>query len=220
MRYKTCFIAICAHCRTVYAYRNLTSLSPPKNIKYHETCKSFLPGMVKEDHGHIVTIASTAGLVGVNRLVDYCASKYAAVGFHEALSTELRGELGLSGINTTLVCPYYINTGMFDGVKSKLISILDPHDVVNDVIAGILTNQELIIIPRYVLYLIVAKYFVPANVGMKLQEVLGITGTMLGFKGRPGNVKNGLSVYFVQNETVQLSPKRTHDQEFCQNAVT
>jgi len=141
-----------------------------------------------------VTIASSAGLVGVNRLVDYCASKYAAVGFHEALSTELRGELGLSGIHTTLVCPYYINTGMFDGVKSKLISILDPDDVVNDVVAGILTNQEVIIIPRYVLYLIVAKYFVPANIGMKLQEVLGITGTMLGFKGRPaGNTKKGVA---------------------------
>lgn len=148
------------------------------------TTKAFLPGMIKEDSGHIVTIASTAGLVGVNRLVDYCASKYAAVGFHEALLTELKSELGQQGINATLVCPYYINTGMFDGVKSKLISILNPDDVVNDVVAGILTNQESVVIPRYILLLVVAKFFVPAQVGMRVQAALGITGTMMTFKGR------------------------------------
>jgi all-trans-retinol dehydrogenase (NAD+) len=46
--------------------------------------------MMKDGHGHIVSIASTAGLIGVNRLVDYCASKYAAVGLNEAIQSELR----------------------------------------------------------------------------------------------------------------------------------
>jgi all-trans-retinol dehydrogenase (NAD+) len=46
--------------------------------------------MMKDGHGHIVNIASTAGLVGMNRLVDYCASKYAAVGLTEAVQSELR----------------------------------------------------------------------------------------------------------------------------------
>jgi short-subunit dehydrogenase len=39
--------------------------------------------------GHIVTIASVAGTVGVNGLVDYCASKFGAVGFDESLRMEL-----------------------------------------------------------------------------------------------------------------------------------
>lgn len=52
--------------------------------------KAFLPAMIKDGHGHIVTIASTAGLIGVNRLVDYCASKYAAIGLSEAVQNELR----------------------------------------------------------------------------------------------------------------------------------
>ena len=45
--------------------------------------------MIQQDRGHIVTVASLAGLNGINRLVDYCASKFAAVGFDESLRTEL-----------------------------------------------------------------------------------------------------------------------------------
>ena len=44
--------------------------------------------MIKHERGQIVTIASLAGLVGVNKLADYCASKFAAVGFDEALRIE------------------------------------------------------------------------------------------------------------------------------------
>lgn len=48
--------------------------------------------MLERDHGHIVTIASMAGYVGINKLVDYCASKYAAVGFDESLRIELEAQ--------------------------------------------------------------------------------------------------------------------------------
>lgn len=51
--------------------------------------KAFLPAMMKDNKGHIVSIASLAGHVGVPKLVDYCASKFAAVGFDEALRMEL-----------------------------------------------------------------------------------------------------------------------------------
>jgi all-trans-retinol dehydrogenase (NAD+) len=42
--------------------------------------------MLDNNHGHIVTIASGAGLTGAAGLVDYCSSKFAAVGLHEALT--------------------------------------------------------------------------------------------------------------------------------------
>ena len=85
-----------------------------------KTVKSFLPAMKKRNHGHIVTIASIAGLVGCNNLVDYCASKFANVGFNESLSLELFEE-NLDGIHTTVVCPYYIDTGMFAGCKTRYV---------------------------------------------------------------------------------------------------
>jgi all-trans-retinol dehydrogenase (NAD+) len=64
-----------------------------------------------------VTIASIAGILGVNGLADYCASKFGAVGFDESLRMEL-GNLK-SKVKTTCICPYYIDTGMFHGVQSK-----------------------------------------------------------------------------------------------------
>lgn len=58
-------------------------------ISHMYTVKEFLPSMLEKNHGHIVTIASMAGLTGHAGLVDYCASKYGAVGFDEALRREL-----------------------------------------------------------------------------------------------------------------------------------
>lgn len=49
---------------------------------------------------------------------DYCASKFAAVGFAESVGLELLAT-GKDGVKTTIVCPYFINTGMFDGCQTK-----------------------------------------------------------------------------------------------------
>lgn len=74
--------------------------------------------MLEKDHGHIVTIASLAGHVGISKLVDYCSSKFAAVGFDEALRLELES-LG-SNVETTCVCPFFIqSTGMFEDVNAR-----------------------------------------------------------------------------------------------------
>lgn len=45
--------------------------------------------MIAQNSGHIVTVASLAGLTGCDRLIDYCSSKFAAVGFDESLRIEL-----------------------------------------------------------------------------------------------------------------------------------
>jgi all-trans-retinol dehydrogenase (NAD+) len=56
------------------------------NIMAHFwTVKALLPGMMTNKKGHIVNVASLAGQFGTNKLVDYSASKFAAVGFDEAL---------------------------------------------------------------------------------------------------------------------------------------
>jgi all-trans-retinol dehydrogenase (NAD+) len=76
-------------------------------------------------------------------LADYCASKWAALGFIESLRTEMKKE-GHTGVTTLGVCPYYINTGMFDGVTSKfprILPILDPTYVVDRIVKAIETDQ-------------------------------------------------------------------------------
>ncbi|XP_032465350.1 epidermal retinol dehydrogenase 2 isoform X3 [Phocoena sinus] len=85
------------------------------NFKAHLwTYKAFLPAMIANDHGHLVCISSSAGLIGVNGLADYCASKFAAFGFAESVFMETFAKKQ-NGIKTTIVCPFFINTGMFDG---------------------------------------------------------------------------------------------------------
>lgn len=74
--------------------------------------------MYEKNHGHIVTIASCAGLFGTPSLCDYSASKFAAVGFDESLRNELL-QIKKNGVKTTCVCPYYIDTGMFQGTSAK-----------------------------------------------------------------------------------------------------
>jgi short-subunit dehydrogenase len=87
-------------------------------MKCVQTVKAFLPAMLARNSGHVVTVASSAGHFAVTGLTDYCASKFAAVGFDESLRTELWADKK-TGIKTTVVCPYLVDTGMFDGCSSK-----------------------------------------------------------------------------------------------------
>lgn len=87
-------------------------------LSHYWTCKAFLPDMIAEKRGHIVTVSSVTGLLGTYACTDYSATKFATVGFHESLLSELRYH-GHDNIGMTLVCPYYINTGMFSGVKVR-----------------------------------------------------------------------------------------------------
>ncbi|XP_068604863.1 epidermal retinol dehydrogenase 2-like isoform X1 [Brachionichthys hirsutus] len=121
------------------------------------TYKAFLPAMIANNHGHLVSIASSAGLIGVNGLADYCASKFAAVGFAESVGLELLAT-GKDGIKTTIVCPYFINTGMFDGCQTKwprLLPTLSPSYASKKIIHAVLTDQVYLLMPRS-MYLIAA----------------------------------------------------------------
>lgn len=149
------------------------------------TVKNFLPAMLEKNSGHIVSIASSAGLFGVTGLADYCASKHAAVGFDESLRYEL-ADLGKNGVHTTVVCPYFINTGMFDGVKTRFPSILpiqDPDVTVNRIMDAILCNQAIVIIPR-ILYLVYAfKGILPVKVLQVVGDYMGVSDSMNTFSG-------------------------------------
>ncbi|NWY37239.1 DHB11 dehydrogenase, partial [Sylvia atricapilla] len=74
------------------------------------TTRAFLPVMMDNNYGHIVTVASAAGHFVTPFMVAYCSSKFAAVGFHKALTEELSA-LGKDGIKTTCLSPVFINTG-------------------------------------------------------------------------------------------------------------
>lgn len=121
-------------------------------ISHFWTVKAFLPAMIKRNHGHIVTICSASAFVGVAGLCDYSASKWAAFGFDESLRFELQKN-GNTGVRTTCVCPFFINTGMFEGVTSRLgplMPILEPDYVASMIIRSVKRGDTLLCMPRLV----------------------------------------------------------------------
>uniref|UniRef100_A0A8C5MDK5 Uncharacterized protein n=1 Tax=Leptobrachium leishanense TaxID=445787 RepID=A0A8C5MDK5_9ANUR len=134
------------------------------------TTKSFLPAMIKKNRGHIVTVASIAGHVGICYLVDYCASKFGAVGFHECLTEELNA-MGYDGIKTSCLCPVFVNTGFVQNPKTRLWPVLAPEDVVKCLMDGILTNKKMIIVPSSVKHHLLFQKFLPERVLNKLTKM-------------------------------------------------
>ena len=94
-----------------------------------------LPDMLRRDRGHICNIASAAGMLGVPKFSVYCASKWAVIGWTESMRVELKQ--ARSHVRVTSVAPYFINTGMFDGVNSKVFPILDPEKTAAKIIRAV-----------------------------------------------------------------------------------
>lgn len=124
------------------------------------TTRAFLPAMMRKNHGHIVTIASSAGFVGVPYMVDYCSTKFAALGYHKSLTAELAA-LQMTGIKTSCLCPVFVDTGFIKNSSTRFVPILAPEDVAKKLVDGILSNKKLICIPRSVVLTTVLEVMVP-----------------------------------------------------------
>ncbi|EQC35635.1 hypothetical protein SDRG_06919 [Saprolegnia diclina VS20] len=112
------------------------------------TTQAVLPSMLARNNGMIVTMASIMGQNGAARLTDYCSSKFASVGFHEALRMELQ-HLGKPGVHTLLVCPMGVDSGMFRGIFTSdhwwprfVHTYLIPMITVDDVVATVIESIE------------------------------------------------------------------------------
>ncbi|HPS94197.1 MAG TPA: SDR family NAD(P)-dependent oxidoreductase, partial [Deltaproteobacteria bacterium] len=114
------------------------------------TVSALVPHMKKKG-GTIVNVSSLAGFIGVFGYTDYAASKFAVVGFSEALRSELRQ----CNISVALLCPPDTDTPGFatenltkpeeTRVLSKNTKVMQPDDVAREMIRGIRRETFLII---------------------------------------------------------------------------
>jgi NAD(P)-dependent dehydrogenase (short-subunit alcohol dehydrogenase family) len=130
--------------------------------------RSFVPGLIAQDEGHVVNTASLAGLVAAPYVSPYAATKHAVV----ALSTSLFHELAFVGsqVGVSVLCPSFLRTEIMDtdrawpeqlgaspghaddpgpqiihGVYEHAIDEgLDPADLANRVVDGIRTRRFLV----------------------------------------------------------------------------
>jgi len=148
------------------------------------TVKAFLPGMIERRRGHIVTISSAAGIIGVTGLADYSAGKFAVFGFHEAIRMELRRRE--SPVASTVVMPFFIDTGMFEGVRTRfplLLPIMKSEYAAKRIVAAILAHKKRLIMPRFV-YSVYLLRLLPVAIFDILADFFGVNSSMDAFKGR------------------------------------
>jgi NAD(P)-dependent dehydrogenase (short-subunit alcohol dehydrogenase family) len=76
--------------------------------------RTFLPVFAAQGAGHVVNIASLAGLVHLPNMAPYNVTKAGVV----ALSETMRHELAEVGVRTTVVCPSFFATNLADGMRT------------------------------------------------------------------------------------------------------
>ena len=148
------------------------------------TVKAFLPSMIERKSGHVVTIASAGGLIGVRGLADYCASKFAAVGFDESLRMELRRVK--SPVRTTIACPFFIDTGMFDGIKSRfplLLPVMKSEYAAGRIVRAVLKNKRRLVLPAFAKTALFLRAFPPVILDT-VANFFGLSHAMDEFRGR------------------------------------
>ncbi len=119
------------------------------------------PMMVKQGRGHIVNVASLAGLGAAPLLAPYSMTKHAVVG----LSTSLRAEGAALGVRVSVLCPAAIETPILDSENPKdlpnptwkpdmrrfLTKIAGPpypvDELAKEALAGVEKNQAVIVVP-------------------------------------------------------------------------
>lgn len=124
-------------------YKNLVDTSAAEYDELMDTnvrstflfTRHTVPVMINQGSGTILIISSMAGIYGFAGEAIYCASKFAQVGFAQALDKELRPH----GIKVGVICPGGVKTEFALGKGRTEESVaksgmLDPEDVAGAVI--------------------------------------------------------------------------------------
>jgi short-subunit dehydrogenase len=124
-------------------------------VNYYATVhmlQAFLPSMIARGSGHVVNMASVAGLTAMPTGAGYSASKHAVVGMSEALRAELKDK----GIKVTVLCPAYVRTPIYHSMRvygysegyvdSQLKVAIEPEEAAGIIFRGIERGKYMVIV--------------------------------------------------------------------------
>jgi short-subunit dehydrogenase len=114
--------------------------------------RRLLPRLLEQSEAHVLNVASILGLVAHRKACAYHVSKYAMVGFSEAL----RAEFTRAGLGVTVLCPGFVTTRLFDrGMVGKSETAFKPppawlcatpEKVAAKAIRGIKRNRRMVLV--------------------------------------------------------------------------
>ena len=139
--------------------------------------------MIAQNRGHICNIASAAGMISNPRMSVYAASKWAMIGWSDSVRIELKQMR--SKVRVSTIAPYFINTGMFDGVRSRIFPILKPEPTARKILSAIEHNRDFRGIPFGFHFIRFCQALLPTVIfDYIFGEFVGIFHAMDNFKGR------------------------------------
>ncbi len=133
--------------------------------------KAALARMEPRNHGHIVNIASQAGVLGTPGGATYSATKHAVVGLTEAV----RGEMRLRGVNVRLsyVLPAVVNTELGSGLqRNPGVKQLEPSDVAEAIVDALRNGTVDVWVPKSVKGLARVAGLLPRRVAESLSRAM------------------------------------------------
>jgi short-subunit dehydrogenase len=115
--------------------------------------RELLPALLERERAHILNVCSIAGLIGFARVSAYSASKFALVGFSEALRAEYEGR----SLGVTALCPGFVHTSLLsnrmrpgDAQAPRLPPArlcISPDEVARHAVRAIRVNRGLVVFP-------------------------------------------------------------------------
>jgi NAD(P)-dependent dehydrogenase (short-subunit alcohol dehydrogenase family) len=90
--------------------------------------RAFVPRMIEQGEGHVVNVASIAGIISAPFSAPYCATKHAVVAISECLHHDLTIAAG-GKVKVSVVCPAWVKTNIADAVRNRPATPLRPRGV-------------------------------------------------------------------------------------------
>lgn len=144
----------------------------------------FMDDLAASKRGHIINVVSASAFLGLPWGSSYSASKWALLGFGESLRQEFQ-ERKFNNITVTSVCPSYIDTGMFDGVKNPLLTpMLTPEKVVASMVKGIQQKKALVIEPPIARGVGLLRSALPIPIWDRIAKFSGVSQSMRHWQGK------------------------------------
>lgn len=171
-----------AHLKTIFGVNT---------ISHYYMCSAFMPHMLQEKKGHVVTVASMASFVCPPGMVSYANTKASALAFHDGLRSEARVLHNAPELLFTVVHPNFASTGMVapyeDRLKQAGLSLMRPEQVSDAIVKQIMSCRG-------------RQLLLPDNVGNTLGSLYRAVPSwisqpflMLAERGMRANVDPGLT---------------------------
>jgi short-subunit dehydrogenase len=139
------------------------------NLDSHvQFTRELLPSLLARREAHVLNVCSMFGLLAMPKLTAYCTSKFAMVGFSEAL----RVEYGREGLGVTALCPGFVSTNLFasaplpeNGKGPKIpprIFCTTPERIARVAVKAIRRNRRMVVIEPFAKVLTTIKRIAPS----------------------------------------------------------